>query len=203
MNYYIIDGVQYPRVTHILGVLNREGLNIWREKVGTSYREEVVQKAQDIGTETHKFIQRIINGGKIESGEWSMLAPEIQSALQAWVGFTKRLKPQFKHTELLLHSKKYGYAGTTDAVALIDGHLTICDWKTANNLWDEVDLQMAAYAMAFYEQYGEKPVSCRAIRLDKSQGYWSHKDQVILTNIDDAFEAFLGAIKIYNYRRNR
>ena len=203
MNYYEIDGVQYPRVTHILSVLNREGLNIWREKVGTAYREEVVQKAQDIGTETHKFIQRIINGGKIESGEWSMLAPEIQSALQAWVGFTKRLKPQFKHTELLLHSKKYGYAGTTDAVALIDGRLTICDWKTANNLWDEVDLQMAAYAMAYYEQYGEKPVSCRAIRLDKSQGYWSHKDQVILTNIDDAFEAFLGAIKIYNYRRNR
>ncbi len=203
MNYYTIDGVEYPRVTHILSVLNREGLNVWREKVGKEYREQVVQEAQDIGTETHKLIQRIINGGTIGAAEWSMLAPEIKSALQAWVGFTKRLKPVFKHTELLLHSKKYGYAGTTDAVALIDGRLTICDWKTANALWDEVELQMAAYAMAYYEMFGEKPVSCRAIRLDKSRAYWSTKDQVVLTNIDDAFDAFLGAIKIYNYRRNR
>ncbi len=198
--YYDIDGIRYVRVTAALSAINRPGLNKWLGNVGTAEAERIVSEAQDIGTETHKFIQRIISGGSVSKPEWDILAPEIQSALQAWMSFKENLKPKIKATELQLVSKKYGYAGKTDAVALVNGELEILDWKTAGQLWEEVELQMAAYAMAFFEMTGEKPVRCRAIRLDKTVKYWTKSDQVVLTNIDDAFKAFLAALTLYNYK---
>jgi len=198
--YYEKDGQRYPRVTGIISkVLNKEGLNQWRENVGKSIADETVEQARDIGSVTHDYINRLLCGETISGGEWGMLASEIQNTLQSWESFRQTVKPKIKATELLLVSKKYGYAGTTDCVALVNKELEIIDWKTANALWVEVEFQLAAYAMAYFEMTGDMPTQARAIRLDKERGYWTTKDQVILTDIPKAFEAFLSLFTVYKY----
>ena len=203
--YYVINGVSYPRVTDIISkVLNKEGLNQWRENVGKSIADETVEQARDIGSVTHDYINRILKGFSFTTDEktmfeWAQLAPEIRNTLQSWESFRQTVEPTIKETEMRLVSKKYGYAGTTDAIAIVDKQLTVLDWKTANALWVEVEFQLAAYAMAYYEMTGKMPTQARAIRLDKGRDFWTTKDQVILTDIPKAFSAFLGLFEVYKY----
>ncbi len=202
---YFTKSWSYPRITRALEALSRPGLNRWRENVGTEIADETVEQARDIGSVTHDYIKWIIRGFSFnESKEgmfrWSQLAQEVRNSLMSWESFRQTLKPKIKETELLLVSKTYGYAGTTDCVALVNKELEIIDWKTANQLWVEVEFQLAAYAMAYFENTGKMPVRCRAIRLDKEKGYWSPKtDQVILTDIPRAFKGFLGLFDAYKY----
>ena len=49
-------------------------------------------------------------------------------------------------TEVALVSDVYDYGGRLDAVAIIDGQLAVCDWKSGNGIYAESLLQLAAYA---------------------------------------------------------
>jgi genome maintenance exonuclease 1 len=200
-NSYLIEGIEYPRVTTILGVLNRPGLNHWRENVGRDAADEAVETARDIGTVTHEYISRILKGWSFNDNaatrfEWNQLAPEVKNTLQCWESFRLTIKPKIKATELLLVSKEHGYAGTTDCVATVGG-LEIIDWKTANALWPEVKFQLAAYAHAYYEMTGKMPVRGRAVRLDKNRTFWTPADQVVVEDLNFWFKGFLGLFDAY------
>lgn len=208
MNYHEINGQIYWRPTYILStMLNKEGLNMWREKVGKAEREEITQQAQDIGSEIHLWVSRLINGYKFTENqhtmlEWAQLAPEIRNGLQSWESFRKSVNPNIRASELRLVSETYKYAGTTDCVALVGQNedLEILDWKTGSIEWLEIRLQLAAYANAYREMTGTMPVRARAIHLDKDRGYWTTKDQVIVEDLDEAFEAFLGLYTVFKYK---
>src|SRR5208282_6385084 len=53
--------------------------------------------------------------------------------------------------EFTVVSKKYGYAGTADLLAEVDGVLTLVDWKTGKAVYKEAHLQNAAYRNALQE----------------------------------------------------
>lgn len=61
-------------------------------------------------------------------------------------------------TELRVASPKYGYAGTMDGLMIIDGILTLIDWKSSNSIQkDGYALQTVAYWQAFKELTGIRP----------------------------------------------
>lgn len=55
--------------------------------------------------------------------------------------------------------------GRMDAVFRDDRGLRIVDWKTGANLDDEVDAQLAFYAMAWEKRTGERPATLEAMSL--------------------------------------
>eukprot|EP01087_Luapelamoeba_hula_P013799 TRINITY_DN3973_c0_g1_i1.p1 TRINITY_DN3973_c0_g1~~TRINITY_DN3973_c0_g1_i1.p1 ORF type:complete len:337 (-),score=55.17 TRINITY_DN3973_c0_g1_i1:346-1356(-) len=77
-------------------------------------------------------------------------------------------------TEVIVCSPTYGYAGCLDAVAVRtkpggNKSLVVLDWKTSNMLTMENALQVAAYAKAFEETFGEPVEEAWVVRLAKSQ----------------------------------
>lgn len=72
--------------------------------------------------------------------------------------FLDEYQPQFMATEVTVYSPTYGYAGTADGFATIDGARVILDYKTSRESFDkrgkpkgpypEVALQLAAYRYA-------------------------------------------------------
>src|SRR5262249_19750690 len=83
-------------------------------------------------------------------------------------------------TERKCFSRKYGYAGTMDGLAVVDSckdrlccphdftdRLTLVDWKTSNALYVEYLLQTAAYQQAYQEETGETIADRWVIRLGK------------------------------------
>jgi hypothetical protein len=56
----------------------------------------------------------------------------IESVASAFEAFMKDWKPEITNIEMVLYSKQFNFAGTTDFVARIGGKLVIGDWKTTN-----------------------------------------------------------------------
>jgi hypothetical protein len=67
--------------------------------------------------------------------------------------FWNTVKPRLIATEQHIFSDEYQYAGTIDLVVEIDGKIWLLDIKTSNSLHTSYDLQLAAYAQAWNENF--------------------------------------------------
>jgi hypothetical protein len=108
------------------------------------YRDE----KGEVGDAVHDAIEAFANGEPM---------PEFKDArargcAAAAVKFLEAHPHEVLHTEVTIYSRKYCYAGSTDRIILYDfrdgrGPVpTVLDWKTSNNLYDDVALQLVAYA---------------------------------------------------------
>ena len=70
--------------------------------------------------------------------------------------------------EFTVVSHKYGYAGTADLLAEVNGVLTLVDWKTGKSVYREAHLQNAAYRQAVREMGLGDPQQGLILRLPKS-----------------------------------
>jgi len=118
-----------------------------------------------------------------------------------WVhtNFTKWLNDyKFKSLELemSLHSNKYGYAGTADAVGYINDSLVILDWKTSTNLYLENLLQVSAYANAYEEMTGKTINSAGVLRLEKRKTGYEFKQ---IDNISKHFVTFRAVLWLWRF----
>ncbi|HKU21249.1 MAG TPA: PD-(D/E)XK nuclease family protein, partial [Terriglobales bacterium] len=80
-----------------------------------------------------------------------------------WRAANPDLKPA--HTELMIYSRRYQFAGTTDALFLSGGKLVLFDWKTGAKLHGVYRLQVAAYAFALREMGAGRVTLARVVRL--------------------------------------
>lgn len=103
-------------------------------------------------------------------------------------------------TELRVASPKYGYAGTMDGLMIIDGILTLIDWKSSNSInKDGYALQTVAYWQAFKELTGIRPKRIWIVRLDKGSAKY---EIVNVQDISKAFRIFINLSKVYNWLNN-
>ena len=70
--------------------------------------------------------------------------------------FWTNVKPTLIESEIHLFSNVYIYAGTCDLVVEINGVRWLLDIKTSNSLHTSYELQLAAYAQAWNEDFAEK-----------------------------------------------
>lgn len=177
-NYYDItlpDGstIILPRVTSILRVINKEGLNIWRAKQGFELSEQTKEETADIGKEIHKLVAYIGQGNSITGVEWELLSEEIKNGLRAYVRWQREEQSEIVQAETLVYSLKYGYAGRPDRICAVAGQrgLELIDWKSGGTIWEEYIFQVAAYVMAWNE-FIKKPRIRRAriVCLDRKTG---------------------------------
>jgi hypothetical protein len=96
-----------------------------------------------LGSRVHakaEIISRDGNTGDIPEDE----KPFVDNFLQFLADFS----PTYLEAESSVFSRKYGYAGTLDAIVQIDGKNHVLDIKTGKSVWPEVALQLAAYRHA-------------------------------------------------------
>ncbi|MCB1198843.1 MAG: hypothetical protein KDK51_10750 [Deltaproteobacteria bacterium] len=145
--WYDIDGKKYISVTTALShLVDDDFKNFMLEMQSKGQFDAVMKNAGDTGTQVHQCIENHQKGielpevnEKANNAFCNYLAAEVRHTIQ---------KP--KYSEVTVYSKKYGYAGTMDYVGVIDGQLTVCDWKSGKFSFKN-GFQVAAYRMAAIE----------------------------------------------------
>jgi len=147
-NGYTIEGVWYPRVTKILEVKSKPGLDVFFKELD-SYAsvEEVKNKSALEGSMVHAAVQGLL------TGENADVPKEIAPAVDTFQRFneTRGIVFHKEYVERQIRSERYRYAGTVDALATIDGKFGVLDIKTSTGFFPEYNLQTAAYVLALQE----------------------------------------------------
>ncbi|HLC95671.1 MAG TPA: PD-(D/E)XK nuclease family protein, partial [Patescibacteria group bacterium] len=147
MGYHLDDG-WYPRVTKILEVKNKSGLDsFFKEMESYSAVQEVKTKSAEEGTRVHEVIQGHM------TGQLSEIPSDMAHIVEAFDVFNKDhgiiFHPEF--VERRIWSGFHRFAGTIDAIASIGDKFGVLDIKTSTGFFPEYNLQTAAYVLALQE----------------------------------------------------
>lgn len=209
IRYKTKDGKRVPGVTTILGLLNKPALVPWANKLGLEgidVRKYVDDKA-DIGTLAHLMIMSDLTNSPYEVSEYSKKQiDQAENAVLSYFEWKKSKKVLPILVEEPLVSEVYGYGGTVDLLAEVDGVPTLIDFKTGKAIYPEMMYQVAAYdrlmvAQVDNEDYASIPVpeQWRIIRVgrDEDEGF----EDKPLPNIGLEWEIFKNLLNIYKLQK--
>ncbi len=163
--HYEVTGekLKLPSVTTILGATESEekqqSLEAWRVRVGHANALKITTEAATRGTLMHGIVEGYLLNKPIldltANGEQAhkMASILIEKAIEGRLTNVYGIEPTLY--------KKGSYAGAADFIGIHDGVPIIGDWKQSNKpkreewLRDTYRLQLAAYALAFEDMFGE------------------------------------------------
>jgi hypothetical protein len=200
-------------VTSALSTIAKPALIPWAVRMATDFLQEQLDAGHDItpellleakrkhqekketaatlGSEVHKWVEAYI-----KNNETTLPTDErILNGVLAFLKWREAHGVQFVSSERLVYSKKYGFVGTLDAEAIIDGKRCVIDFKTSNGIWAEMRFQTAAYQKAAEEEGtiydGDRIIA----RFDKETGdFEAHS----YGELEEDFEAFLASLTLKN-----
>lgn len=227
---YTLDGELVPSVTTILKVLDKPALLYWAAKIQQEADREAADawaagrgpksldaalkpvaqawrrkrdKAGDAGTQAHALIEhesRLMLGLPSEEPDASDEARFIFAGWREWAqgaGY----KPLA--VEARVCSVYHRFAGTVDVIAEVPGlgiaGPVVADWKSSKELYDEHRLQSHAYRAALSEMTDTPAMPGVVVVLPKEQAA-PIKHHVIEWEAS-AWEAFLGALMVYRWKK--
>ena len=142
------------------------------------------KEATDIGERAHKWIEDHIGGVYYKT------TADIENPVKQFLDFESKHKVDWIATEKIVCSRTHLVAGRLDALAMVDGILSLVDLKTSNRISESYLLQTAGYAMCLAEM--GIPVARRLIlRLPKAIEDTFEAVECI-TPLKDDVDAFLG-----------
>lgn len=147
---YEIDGVWYPRVTKIVEIKAKPALyRFYAEMNNWNEGEAVKKQSASEGTLIHETIEGILTGKKLD------IDPTIVPAVEAFSKFLeeKNIQVDPEYVEKQIVNLDERYAGTLDALSLIDGKFGILDIKTSQAIYRDYNLQTAAYMAALQRDF--------------------------------------------------
>jgi antitoxin component HigA of HigAB toxin-antitoxin module len=208
--FYVIDGATFPSTTTIIEVLAKPGLSAWSRRIIIEAVRELVANGADIeealqlaeseperrrdtaglkGVQVHEAIAAALAGDPYP--------PEMAPWVEAGRSFLDDFGLQVVAIERVLVSKRHGFAGSCDVVALgVDGGLVVIDWKTGRYAHlPEAALQVGAYCLALQEMT-RRPVAAGYVVAVRSGRYEAKQ-----VNLPRAQEGFLGALALWKSLR--
>jgi len=147
---YTIDGIWYPRVTKIVSIKAKPAL-LWFYGEAANFKaaQNVTTKSAEEGTLVHEAAEAILLGQKPD------VDPSIRPAIDAFKKFLdeKNIQSAPDWVERRICHMGERYAGTIDAMALIDGKFGVLDIKTSQAIYRDYNLQTSAYVEALKDQF--------------------------------------------------
>jgi hypothetical protein len=164
------------------------------------------QQAADIGTVAHGVFEDVLAGKDVKlplhfdanmSRNFTQdMADQANNAIEAGLQFIREHDITVVQAEAVRWSPTYGYIGTGDLIAYIDGKLAVADWKTSKRLYPTVRLQLSAYKHAYEEEYPDQQIEWRVAINTGKDGKLSYEihdnDGNIATNENPTFAKPLG-----------
>lgn len=127
---YLVDGERVVSVTTALGALSKgDALIRWAlnlERKGEDWRE-VRDEAARRGTAQHHLLLRAMLGERTSLGDLDVEHRVWGQAAYRWL---RDREPEVVEAERMVACPLYRYAGRFDLLSVIDGELTIVDFKT-------------------------------------------------------------------------
>ena len=160
---YSVNGEALPSVTTILSATKTEEekqkIKDWQNRVGIQQADRIRDQAANRGSIMHRTVEGYIKGERhldmTELGDQAHKMADIltESAIDDRLTEVWGVEPTLVYQGL--------FAGQTDLIGIHDGRLSVCDHKQSNRpkkkewLHNTYRLQLAAYAIAFGDMFGE------------------------------------------------
>ena len=202
---YYIDGIEKPlvSVTTILQALAKPQLIYWAAKtagenaladptISAQEAASSIYKKRDSAGDRGSDVHRMIEKG--EYGKSEDLPDRVKGYIQAYEKWSASFVKKFILKENTVHSKKFEYAGTLDAIVEDkDGKVWLIDYKTSKALYAETGLQLSAYKEAMLEMKVIKKVDGIAGLLLKADGTFEFREY------PNDFKIFLALKEVYDW----
>ncbi len=142
LNGYTIDDVWYPRVTSIVNIKSKPALYMFYGGLDSYAQGEQIKKiSADEGTKVHEAAEKILVGEEPDAD--LVTAPSV-AALKEFLAKTKiHVDKEWVEKRIVHFGERY--AGTIDALAIIDGKFGVLDIKTSQAIYRDYNLQTSAY----------------------------------------------------------
>jgi len=200
--YKVADGTKAPSVTTVLGILNKPALLDWAWRLGcegVDYKA-VRDNAADIGTLAHYLILCDLKKQKPDTSEYSPAdVDKAENCLIKYYGWLKEHPIEPVLVEEPLVSERFGFGGTIDCLAKLNGDLILIDHKTGKSIYDEMFYQLAAYK-ALLNEHGHDIKSCRILRIGRENT--GDFEERIINDLDKQWQVFLACLSIYKLKRS-
>lgn len=159
-------------------------------------------KAGEIGTQVHALIEFTLRMELLEKvGPSPALETKAQFAYASWQKWRQSVRFKPVMVEFTVVSKKYGYAGTADLLAEVDGVLTLVDWKTGKKIYPESWLQNIAYRKCIEEMGLGVPEQGMILRLPKTEADPDFEVGIVPSCKEELFEAFQNAQRLWKWQQ--
>ena len=150
--YQTPSGKSYPSITTVTGLLSKQAIMEWRDKVGHEEATKITTRASKRGTSLHSLCEKYLSNEDVtptymEKEMWGSVVPELHNI------------NNIRCLETGLYSDHLEVAGTVDCIAEYKGKLAVIDFKTSRKVkkreWiSNYFMQCAAYSVAFEELTG-------------------------------------------------
>ena len=198
------NGEKLPSVTTVLSVIAKPALIAWSNKKGLegiNYFDELKRTAK-IGSLVHAIAEYYTSKTPIEWDKYTK--EEIKRACTISKRFFEfvSLQDEFKPilSEGAFASEKYGYGGCLDLICSLNGKITLLDYKTSSNIYDEMVSQVAAYKRLAEEQgYKIEQVIILRFGREESEGY--EYREISKKELKYGLKMFDCALKLYKSKK--
>lgn len=161
--------------------------------------QKELTKAGDIGTQVHNLVEWSIRAELMQKvGSSPKISDAAQWAFMAWEDWRKSVNLKPIAVEQVVWSSRFGYAGTLDLLAEVDGVLTVIDWKTGKAVYPEAHLQNAAYRTAIREMGHGDPKQGIVVRLPKDVND-PQFEAVKADQEQSSFNSFLHVLELWKW----
>ena len=194
MRQYSTGDELFPSITSVLSrMMDSEGIDAWRERVGEDVANHICQSAINRGNKFHRICEAYLNNDCICKFENHLLE----------YGMFEHAQPALDRIsdivgiEMPMISRELGIGGTADIIAKFDGVLSIIDLKSSTSpkreSWcKKFFLQETAYSLMF-EEITSKPIEQLVTIIASENG----TVQVMIQNRDDFTQELKGIISQY------
>jgi len=194
------DGNRVPSVTTVLNQwgIKTEPLKRWawnQGQKGISLDEKPEAVA---GSITHDMVDCEIKRKEFDSSHYPMnLVTQAQQSFENFQEWKSRHQFEAIASELSIVSEEYQFGGTIDCVAYIDGKLSIPDWKTGKDIYEDHIIQDVAYKKLWEENFPEHPITggYHILRLGKEIPMFDYR---WYGEFPGAWDVFLMLRKLYD-----
>lgn len=194
-------GIRLPGVTTVLNIMAKPALIHWAWDLGRKGIDYRVHRDElaDIGSLTHDMILCHLKGKKWDDSEYSKKQiDKAENCFLSYLAWEKQhdIKPEL--LEMPLISEKYQYGGKFDFFGLIDGVLTLLDFKTGKRLYNEHMYQLAGYRQLLTEN-GYIPHQHMLLNIGRDET--EKFEQLKKKDLSLESVIFFAALKIYKTKK--
>jgi len=170
---YTNDKVNYyPSVTTILGIIDK-GANFKEWLINNGRNSDyITMKAMDEGSQVHGLIERFCINPESpincitydgEGREVHSYNKDVWTMFSRFIAFYRKVRPKLIAVEQALCDNELGYGGSVDIICEFNGLRWLIDNKTGSYIYDEYDLQMAAYSVLWNKTFPDLKIDRTAI----------------------------------------
>jgi len=230
---YELDGVEYPSVTTITGMLDKPALLGWAANCAVDHIFDNIAKVRDPQSNVHE-VEAVLEAARkayaVKKDDAAMAGTMVHDAIEAYIrkldyapilmctdpdvqeraqtGFAAFLSWESKNyvkwleSEVTVYCTTVGYAGRFDAIATVNGHRYLLDFKTSKGVYPEMPVQVCAYRQAYNEMFPARAVENLALlHLDKETAEPTFKP--IEKEIERMTMFFNSLVRAYYLQSNR